>query len=64
MPGSGTRAERRVVAKKTLMGRAGFYFINVGGLFLKVFLSQDIPTPCNPSFSVFFFPRGAAFLTF
>lgn len=27
MPGSGTRAERQVVAKKTLMRRAGFYLI-------------------------------------
>lgn len=44
MPGSGVGAGRQVVAKKALMGRAGFYFINVGGLTLSIFFSQDIPT--------------------
>lgn len=52
LPGSGTRGGRQAAVKKALMGRAGFYFINVGGLSLSVFFSQDLPTPCDSGFPV------------
>lgn len=43
--------ERQAVAKKALIEKFGFCFINLGGLWLSCFFSQDIPTPSIQGFS-------------
>lgn len=47
---SGAGTGRQTVAKKVLIGRAGFYFINMGGLWLSFFFNKGITNTIQSGF--------------